>query len=94
MDEEAKAALLGLKNHLKLPKINTFLLMVGVFLKENNNSTISRDSVQGNLFIRHIHALTPQNNPHFMTQSTITQLSSEPQAQPSRKKYKLDIQKK
>lgn len=36
MDEEAKAALLGLKNHLKPLKKNTFLLMVGLILKEIN----------------------------------------------------------
>lgn len=65
MDEEAKAALLGLKNHLKLVKKNTFLLMVGLLLKEVNNSTISRYSTQGNFFIRlkYTHALKPQKNP-------------------------------
>lgn len=31
---------------------------------------------------------------HFMTQSTIAQLSSELKTQPRRKKHKLDIQKK
>lgn len=55
MDEEAKAALLGLKNRLKLLKKNTFLLMVGHLLKEISNSTISRDSIQGSLFIRLKH---------------------------------------
>lgn len=36
MDEEAKAALLGLKNHLKPLKKNAFLLMAGLLLKEIN----------------------------------------------------------
>lgn len=64
-DEEATAALLVLKKHMKLLKKNIFLLMVGLLLKEISNSTISSNSIQGNLFIRlkHTHALKPQKNP-------------------------------
>lgn len=59
MDEEAKAAPSETPQKEQLP------LMVGLLLKEINNSTISSNSTQGNLFVRlkYTHGLRLQKNP-------------------------------